>query len=102
MIVAEVGIAGSVRIGNHVTIAGNCGIAEGADIGDYCILGAHTLVFPGKRFPPRTVVLGNPARIASKTLEQHKALLSLPRAIRKLETIERRIAGLEAGEVRRD
>ncbi|MHC5079093.1 MAG: UDP-3-O-(3-hydroxymyristoyl)glucosamine N-acyltransferase [Planctomycetota bacterium] len=97
IIIAEVGIGGSAVVGNHVTIGGNCGISEGVDIGDFCIVGAHTLMFPGKKFPPRTVILGNPARTASKTREQMLALSTLPRVVQKLRRLEGRIASLEKG-----
>ena len=94
-IVAEVGIGGGAVIGNHVTIGGNCGISESVEIGDYCIVGAHSLVYPGRKFPPRTVVFGNPAREARKTQEQMAAVAGLPRLVRRLSDLESRVASME-------
>jgi UDP-3-O-[3-hydroxymyristoyl] glucosamine N-acyltransferase len=95
LIVAEVGIAGSTKIGDHVTIGGNCGISEGVDIGAFCIVGAHSLVFPGKRFPPRTVILGNPAREARRTREQMTAMSGLPKLVREVVDLKQRLTAME-------
>jgi carbonic anhydrase/acetyltransferase-like protein (isoleucine patch superfamily) len=65
------------------------------EIGPYCIVGAHSLVYPGKRFPPRTVILGNPAREARRTREQLAAISGLPRLVREVGDLGRRLIALE-------
>ena len=68
------------KIGDHVTIGHSavlhgCTIGsgtivgmgsivlDGAEIGEECIIGAGAVVAPGTRIPPRSMVLGVPARV---------------------------------------
>ena len=37
-------------------------VMDGSQIGEESIVGAGTLVFPGKKFPPRHLLLGSPAQ----------------------------------------
>lgn len=71
---------GGVEIGEDVTIGHNCiihackiekfcligmgsVIMDYACIGEYSIVGANTLVTKGKVFPPKSLIMGNPAKI---------------------------------------
>lgn len=38
-------------------------ILNGADIGEECLIGANTLIPEGKKFPPRSMVLGSPGKV---------------------------------------
>jgi len=46
-----------------------------AVIGEQCLVGAGSIVTEGKRFPPRTLLLGAPAKVARELTEQDLALL---------------------------
>ena len=38
-------------------------ILDGAEIGDQCLIGAHSLVTPGTRIPAGSLVMGSPAKV---------------------------------------
>lgn len=56
---------GPVRIGRNCFIGIRVSIMSGVTLGDYCVVGAHSVVT--KSFPERSVVAGVPARLV-KTL----------------------------------
>lgn len=49
-------------IGDNVLIGMGATILNGAVIADNCIVGANALVTEGKHFPPRSLIVGAPAR----------------------------------------
>ena len=51
------------RIGNNVLIGSNATILDNAEIGNFCIIGAGSLVGPDKRIPDKSLAIGVPARI---------------------------------------
>jgi carbonic anhydrase/acetyltransferase-like protein (isoleucine patch superfamily) len=50
-------------------------ILDGAEIGDESIVGAGTLVTKNKKFPPRSLILGSPAKVARELNEKEIAEL---------------------------
>ena len=50
-------------IGNACLIGMNATILDGAEIGEESIVGAGALVTGGKKFPPRSLILGSPAKV---------------------------------------
>ncbi|CDG55614.1 MULTISPECIES: gamma carbonic anhydrase family protein [Halomonadaceae] len=51
------------KIGDGVLVGMNATLLNGAEIGDHCIIGAGALVTSGKRFPPRSLIMGVPAKV---------------------------------------
>jgi|TARA_R110001583_G_scaffold189985_1_gene353815 carbonic anhydrase/acetyltransferase-like protein (isoleucine patch superfamily) len=51
------------KIGDGVLVGMNATLLNGAEIGDHCIIGAGALVTSGKRFPPRSLIVGVPAKV---------------------------------------
>jgi carbonic anhydrase/acetyltransferase-like protein (isoleucine patch superfamily) len=51
------------RIGNSVLIGMHTSLGMFAEIGDECIIGAHSMVKDNLKIPPRSLVMGVPARI---------------------------------------
>ncbi|MFC1868409.1 gamma carbonic anhydrase family protein [Thermodesulfobacteriota bacterium] len=51
------------RIGNHVLIGMNTTILHDAEIGDFCIIGASSMVSQEMKIPDKSFVVGIPARI---------------------------------------
>jgi carbonic anhydrase/acetyltransferase-like protein (isoleucine patch superfamily) len=51
------------RIGNNVLIGMNTTLGIFAEIGDDCIIGAHSMVKDRFRIPPRSLATGVPARV---------------------------------------
>ncbi|PAF53928.1 gamma carbonic anhydrase family protein [Helicobacter sp. 13S00482-2] len=77
---------GSVQIGSDVTIGHNCIIhackienlcligmgsiiMDGAHISEFSIVGAGSLITKGKIFPPKSLIMGNPAKLV-RTLSE--------------------------------
>ncbi len=50
-------------IGNACLIGMSATILDGAEIGEESIVGAGALVTGGKKFPPRSLILGSPAKV---------------------------------------
>jgi len=57
------------KVGNRCLIGMGAIILNGADIGDECIIGAGALVTEGKKIPPRSLVVGSPARVTRQISE---------------------------------
>lgn len=51
-------------IGDHSLIGMGATILDNAQIGEYCIIGAHTLIPKGMIIPPRSLVIGTPGRVS--------------------------------------
>ena len=49
-------------IGDHALIGIGAIVLDGVVVGEECLVGAGALVTPGTRLPPRSLVLGSPAR----------------------------------------
>jgi len=51
------------RIGNNVLVGNNATILNGAEIGNFCIIGAGSLVPPETKIPDNSLAIGMPSRI---------------------------------------
>ncbi|MBA3684070.1 MAG: UDP-3-O-(3-hydroxymyristoyl)glucosamine N-acyltransferase [Planctomycetes bacterium] len=94
LIVAQVGIAGSTKLGNHVTLGGQAAINGHIVIGDQAIVTAMAGV--SKSVPPKTVVRGYPAQEIKVAQAQEVAVRRLPKTQQTVRQLEARIADLEA------
>ncbi|MFC0300241.1 gamma carbonic anhydrase family protein [Virgibacillus soli] len=45
-------------------------VLDGADIGEYTIIGANSLIPPGKKIPPRSLVVGSPGKVVRELTEK--------------------------------
>ena len=45
-------------------------ILDGVELGDECLVAAGALLPPGKKYPPRSMILGSPARIKGQVSEE--------------------------------
>jgi carbonic anhydrase/acetyltransferase-like protein (isoleucine patch superfamily) len=52
-------------------------ILDGAEIGEECIIGANTLIPPGKVIPPRSLVVGSPGKVVRELTEKDLNLIQL-------------------------
>ena len=53
----------SCKIGNGCLIGMSSTILDGAEIGEGSIVGAKSLVTANKKFPPRSLIMGTPAKV---------------------------------------
>jgi UDP-3-O-[3-hydroxymyristoyl] glucosamine N-acyltransferase len=81
-VISQAGVAGSVEIGDNVTLAGQAGIADHLKIGSNSVVAAQSGV--SEDLPPGSIVFGTPAQPAMQTKRQIIALRKLPDLLRKL------------------
>lgn len=58
------------RIENGCLIGMSATILDGAVIGEGSIVGAHSLVTQGKKFPPRSLIMGSPAKVVRELSDE--------------------------------
>ncbi|HEY4110531.1 Uma2 family endonuclease [Puia sp.] len=63
-------IVHGATIGRNCLIGMNAVIMDNVDLGDECIVGALSFVKTGEIIPPRSVVVGNPAKIVKAVSEE--------------------------------
>lgn len=62
-------------IGSRVLVGMNAVIMDAAQIGDDSIVGAGSVVTKGKKFPPKSLILGNPAKVVRELRDEEVAFL---------------------------
>jgi phenylacetic acid degradation protein len=63
-------IVHGATIGRNCLIGMNSVIMDNVEIGEECIVGALSLVKTGEKIPPRSVVVGNPAKVIKPVSEE--------------------------------
>lgn len=63
-------IVHAATVGDYALIGMGSIILNGAMIGDYAMVAAGSLVPPGKRVPPRTLVMGSPMKIIRELTDE--------------------------------
>lgn len=51
------------RIGDRVLVGMGAIVLDGVEVGDECVVAAGSLLPPGKRYPPRSLIMGSPGRV---------------------------------------
>ncbi len=92
LLVAQVGVAGSSRLGNYVTLGGQVGIAGHLKIGDRAMMAAQSGLM--NDVPAGEKWMGAPARPDRQMKRQLIAVERLPDLIRRVAELERRLAEL--------
>ena len=94
LLVAQVGIAGSVQIGHHATLAGQVGIAGHLKLGDNVVVAAQSGVM--NDVPDQTVVMGSPAMPANQARRVYTLFTQLPDLHDRLKHLESAVSELGA------
>lgn len=68
-------------IGNRVLIGMGSIVLDGAVVGDECLIGAGAVVTPGKVIPPRSLVVGQPGRVARTLTDGDLARITASSAV---------------------
>ena len=92
IVVAQVGISGSTRVGEQVKIAGQAGIIGHIEIGDGAQVGAQAGVT--KSVEPGCSVSGYPARAHDQSLRLQAAVTRLPDLVKRVRELEKELARL--------
>jgi len=62
-------------VGNRVLVGMGAVVLDDAEIGDDSIIGAGALVTKGKKFPPRSLIVGSPAKVSRELTPEELAFL---------------------------
>ena len=95
LLVAQVGISGSTRLGKYVTLAGQVGTVGHIEIGDGAILAAKASGV-SKDVPAKEVWFGYPAVPLSEAKEQIALTRRLPKLVERVKKLEAELAELRA------
>ncbi|PIE34226.1 UDP-3-O-(3-hydroxymyristoyl)glucosamine N-acyltransferase [candidate division KSB3 bacterium] len=93
VVVSQVGISGSTKVGKHVTLAGQVGLVGHIRIGDHVMIGAQSGVT--KSVPEKSILSGSPAVDQRMWKKSQVSLLKLPDALKRIRAMERKIQELE-------
>jgi len=96
LIAAQVGIAGSCRIGDGVVLAGQVGMADNLVIGDQVRIGAKAGVM--SNVSAGKTVLWSPALEQAQAYRVVGELLRLPKTVKRLKQLTKRLEKLEEAE----
>ncbi|MGH7389227.1 MAG: UDP-3-O-(3-hydroxymyristoyl)glucosamine N-acyltransferase [Candidatus Rokuibacteriota bacterium] len=94
IVAAQAGVAGSSRIGRGVIMLGQVGVGDHVTVGDGAILAAKTGV--SQDVAPGEKIFGSWARPIVQARRIWIAEADLPETVRRVRTLERRLADLEA------
>jgi len=94
--VGHLAILHGCTIEDEALIGMGARILNGAVIGAQCIVGAGALITEGKRFEPRSLIVGSPARAVRQLTDEQVAMLQLS-AAHYAEKAGRYAAGLRQG-----
>lgn len=89
------GISGSSKVGAGVVLAGQVGLGDHVELGDGVIVGAQAGIPSKKKVPPRSVLLGSPARPIADAKKQLAAQLKAAEMWRDLQQLKKRVTELE-------
>ncbi len=93
LIISQVGISGSVIIEDYAVLAGQAGIAGHLTIGEGATIAAQAGV--SKSVPPKTIMLGYPARPYGETMRINACVQNLPKHVKIIGQLKKRVEELE-------
>jgi UDP-3-O-[3-hydroxymyristoyl] glucosamine N-acyltransferase len=93
VLAAQVGLAGSTRLGRGVWVGGQVGFAGHLEVGDKAIITAQSGT--SHDVPPGAVISGSPAFENSAWLRSTAAFTRLPQLVRKVRDLEKEIRQLK-------
>ena len=97
LIVAQVGLAGSVILGDYVTLGGQVGVAGHLKIGDKASVGAKTGVMAD--IDPGAAMVGMPAMPQQEARRVYAAFMKLPELVQRIKELEQQMETLnDAGD----
>lgn len=65
------------KVGKRSIIGMGSTILDHAEIGEECIIGANTLIPPGKKIPPRSLVVGSPGKVVRELSDKDFEIIQL-------------------------
>jgi len=92
--IGHAAIIHACTVGDLCLVGMQAVILDGAEIGDECLIGAGALVTPRTKIPPRSLVLGSPAKVVRPLTEAE--IFSLRASADKYIAVSRAHAALQA------
>ena len=93
IIVAQVGISGSTKLGKGVVLGGQAGLVGHIEIGDHVMVAAQSGIH--KNIAPGQIVMGSPQRPHREFLRIEACISRLPEMRRTIAALEKKVDGLE-------
>jgi UDP-3-O-[3-hydroxymyristoyl] glucosamine N-acyltransferase len=94
VLAAQVGLAGSTRLGRGVWVGGQAGFAGHLEVGDNAVITAQSGT--SHDIPPGAIMSGSPAFENSAWLRSAAAFSKLPNLIRKVRDLEAKVEELKS------
>lgn len=94
LVVAHVGISGSVKVGNNVTFAGQVGTVGHITIGDNCVFGGKTGIT--NSVPENSFMAGFPAMPHKEWLKQEANLRKVGDLLKRVKELEKELKNLQS------
>ncbi len=95
LLVAQVGIAGSVTLGHHVTLAGQAGVTGHLKIGNQVTIGAQSGVMAD--VDDQSTLVGSPAMPVSHARRVYMHFTQFPTIVERIKTLEQQVEELATG-----
>lgn len=92
LIVGQVGLGGSSKVGHRAVVGGQAGLPDHMSIGEDALVHAQAGIT--KDVPPKSIVIGSPAEPKRRFLEQQLYLRRLPRISEELKELRHQVAAL--------
>jgi UDP-3-O-[3-hydroxymyristoyl] glucosamine N-acyltransferase len=93
LLCGNVGMAGSSKLGDRVTMAGKAGLVDHVSIGNDSVIAACAMVIGN--LPPNSFVSGSPARPHAEDMRIQAAVGRLPDILKELKELKKKVAELE-------
>jgi len=82
------------HVADHCLVGMGSILLDLAELGEWCFLGASSLITPGQKFPPRSFILGSPARrVREVTARETEWILNSAKSYAELAREYRREQG---------
>lgn len=90
LLCGEVGLAGSVKMGNRVVLGGQVGVSDNTFIGDDVVAGGASVILTN--VPAGRAVLGHPAIKMEASIEASKNIRRLTRLFRDVKELQKSVS----------
>ena len=67
----------SCTVGDNSLVGMGSTLLNRAKIGNYCLIGANSLITEGKEFPDNSLIMGSPAKVVRELTDMEKKLIDL-------------------------
>lgn len=69
-IIGHLALIHGARISNNVLVGMHATVLNNVEIGEFCIIGANSLVTANTKIPPYSLVMGSPAKVVKQLTEK--------------------------------